>query len=171
MATNPCVSVLYHCGTELATGQGPRQMVGSSQRNTAPTTQAKSSPNPPQSLPRVESGQGQMLWILDIRMEKFTVNLDRKKTPIWPYSYHIAHIIQSFVFLCMYVSYREICVCVSNNAVKSQSASPSEYLHLITRYHYRAIAFSNRGCSRLERIRWLESLIYRSRTNMHTWSQ
>lgn len=47
VATNPCVSVLYHCGT--ATGQAPRQMTGSSQRNTTPRHRQ----SPPPALPYV----------------------------------------------------------------------------------------------------------------------
>lgn len=53
----------------------------------SPLSSPKSSPNPPQCLPRVETGWGQMFWILDIRMEKCTVvNLDGEKK-IMPYWY------------------------------------------------------------------------------------
>lgn len=50
VATNPCVSVLYHCGTKPATGHQPRQMAGTSQRTPHPAQHRQS---PPPSLPNV----------------------------------------------------------------------------------------------------------------------
>lgn len=69
----------------------------------SPRHRQKSSPSPPQRLPQAETGQGQMLRILDIRMEKFTVNLDREKKKQYG---HILLIILLILFrdLCSYVS-------------------------------------------------------------------
>lgn len=115
VATNPCVSVLYHCGTEVATGQEPRQMVGSSQGNTTPPHIGKVLPHPsPMSLmswnrPRPDSLDS---WHQDGKI--YCLPWQRKKQ--YGHILIILFILLRDLFLCMHLYY--IRLCGSNIALK-----------------------------------------------------
>lgn len=77
--------------------------------------------SPPSTLPNVSH----KLKLAKARCSGFlTSGWKHLLKTTWPYSYHIGHIIQRFVFLCVHLSCTEVCLCGSNNAVRSQSASP-----------------------------------------------
>lgn len=119
--------------------------------------------SPPPSLPNVshelKPAKARCSGFLTSGWKNLPFALTEKKT-IWPYSYHFVHIIKRFISLYAFVLHKTMWKQYCIEVLHHQNICIS----LLSTY-------SNRGCSRLERIRWLESLIYRSRTNMHTCSQ
>lgn len=116
VATNPCVSVLYHCGKEVATGQEPRQMVGSSQGNTTPPHWNRQSPPP--SLPNVshelKPAKARCSGFLTSGWKNVLFALTEKKQ--YGHILVILFILLRDLFLCMHLYY--IRLCGSNIALK-----------------------------------------------------